>query len=156
VTPEAAQGATSTTLYPLEARLSGGMLALVRFLMTLQNKRMPVARFTVGRDRDALRITLLLDCPPEQARRYTELLAGLEDVEGIQSSADTMEVALLKTQGDGWRETTAAGVEVHEEGGTVVASGEPGALEAWLAGIGDNVEDLVRLGPVARPGNGGD
>lgn len=146
---------TETTLYPMEARLSGGMLALVRFLMTLQNKRMPVARFTVGRDRDAFRITLLLDCPPEQARRYTELLAGLEDVEGIQPSAETMEVALLKTRGDGWRET-AAGVEVHEEGGTVVASGEPDVLEAWLAGMGDDVEDLVRLGPVARPGNGGD
>lgn len=146
---------TETTLYPMEARLSGGMLALVRFLMTLQNKRMPVARFTVGRDRDAFRITLLLDCPPEQARRYTELLAGLEDVEGIQPSAKTMEVALLKTRGDGWRET-AVGVEVHEEGGTVVASGEPGVLEAWLAGMGDDVEDLVRLGPVARPGNGGD
>jgi hypothetical protein len=155
VTPEAAPEATSTTLFPMEARVSGGMLALVRFLMTLQNKRMPVARFTVGRDRDSLRITLLLDCPPEQARRYTELLAGLEDVEGIQPSADTMEVALLKTRGDGWRES-AAGVEVHEEGGTVVASGEPGALDAWLAGIGDDVEDLVRLGPVARPGNGGD
>jgi hypothetical protein len=156
VTSEATPEATSTTtLYPMEARVWGGMLALARFLMTLQNKRMPVARFTVGRDRDALRITLLLDCPPEQARRYTELLAGLEDVEGIQPSADTMEVALLKTRGDGWRESTA-GVEVHEEGGTVVASGEPGALEAWLAGIGDDVEDLVRLGPVARPGNGGD
>lgn len=146
---------TETTLYPLEARLSGGMLALVRFLMTLQNKRMPVARFTVGRDRDALRVTLLLGCPPEQARRYTDLLSGLEDVEEIQPSADTMEVALLKARGDGWRETTA-GVEVHEEGGTVVASGEPGVLEAWLAGMGDDVEDLVRLGPVARPGNGGD
>ena len=155
MTPEAATEAASTTLYPMEARVSGGMLALVRFLMTLQNKRMPVARFTVGRDRDSLRITLLLDCPPEQARRYTELLAGLEDVEGIQPSADTMEVALLKMRGDGWRKT-AAGVEVHEEGGTVVASGEPGALDAWLAGIGDDVEDLLRLGPVARPGNGGD
>ena len=155
MTPEAASEATSTTLYPMEARVSGGMLALARFLMTLQNKRMPVARFTVGRDRDALRITLLLDCPPEQARRYTELLAGLEDVEGIQPSAETTEVALLMTRGDGWRES-AAGVEVHEEGGTVVASGEPGVLEAWLAGIGDDVEDLVRLGPVARPGNGGD
>jgi hypothetical protein len=155
VTPEAATEAASTTLFPMEACVSGGMLALVRFLMTLQNKRMPVARFTVGRDRDSLRITLLLDCPPEQARRYTELLAGLEDVEGIQPSADTMEVALLKTRGEGWRES-AAGIEVHEEGGTVVASGEPGALDAWLAGIGDDVEDLVRLGPVARPGNGGD
>ena len=155
MTPEAATEAASTTLYPMEARVSGGMLALVRFLMTLQNKRMPVARFTVGRDRDSLRITLLIDCPPEQARRYTELLAGLEDVEGIQPSADTMEVALLKMRGDGWRKT-AAGVEVHEEGGTVVASGESGVLDAWLAGIGDDVEDLVRLGPVARPGNGGD
>ena len=155
MTPEAAPEATSTTLFPMEACVSGGMLALVRFLMTLQNKRMPVARFTVGRDRDSLRITLLLDCPPEQARRYTELLAGLEDVEGIQPSADTMEVALLKTRGEGWRES-AAGIEVHEEGGTVVASGEPGALDAWLAGIGDDVEDLLRLGPVARPGNGGD
>ncbi len=155
MTPEAATEAASTTLYPMEARVSGGMLALVRFLMTLQNKRMPVARFTVGRDQDWLRITLLLDCPPEQARRYTELLAGLEDVEGIQPSADTMEVALLKTRGEGWRES-AAGIEVHEEGGTLVASGEPGALDAWLAGIGDDVEDLVRLGPVARPGNGGD
>jgi hypothetical protein len=29
-------------------------------------------------------------------------------------------------------------------------------LEAWLAGMGDDLEDLVRLGPVARPGNGGD
>ena len=155
MTPEAATEAASTTLYPMEARVSGGMLALVRFLMTLQNKRMPVARFTVGRDQDSLRITLLLDCPPEQARRYTELLSGLEDVEGIQPSADTMEVALLKTRGEGWRES-AAGIEVHEEGGNLVASGEPGALDAWLAGIGDDVEDLVRLGPVARPGNGGD
>jgi hypothetical protein len=155
VTPEAAPEATSsTTLYPMEARVSGGMLALVRFLMTLQNKRMPVARFTVGRDRDALRITLLLECPPEQARRYTELLSGLEDVEEIQPNVDTMEVALLKTRGDGWRES-AAGVKIHEEGATVVASGEPGVLEAWLTGLGDDVEDLVRLGPVARPGNGG-
>ena len=149
---------TETTLYPMEARLSGGMLALVRFLMTLQNKRMPVARFTVGRDRDGLRITLLLDCPPEQARRYTDLLSGLEDVEEIQPSTETTEVALLKTSGDfDWRDAAAgAGVEAHGEGGTVVASGEPGALEAWLAGIESDVEDVVRLGPVARPGNGGD
>ena len=148
---------TETTLYPMEARLSGGMLALVRFLMTLQNKRMPVARFTVGRDRDSLRITLLLNCPPEQARRYTDLLAGLEDVEEIQAATETTEVALLRTGGEfDWRGAAAgAGVEAHEEGGTVVASGEPAALEAWLAGMENDVEDLVRLGPVARPGNGG-
>ena len=156
MTPEAVPDApTSTTLYPMEARLSGGMLALVRFLMTLQNKRMPVARFTVGRDREALRITLLLDCAPEQARRYTDLLSGLEDVQEIQQAAETTEVALLKTSGDRWRESAGAGVEAHEEGGNVVASGEPEALEAWLATMENDVEDVVRLGPVARPGNGG-
>ncbi len=157
MTPEAVPDApTSTTLYPMEARLSGGMLGLVRFLMTLQNKRMPVARFTVGRDREALRITLLLDCPPEQSRRYTDLLAGLEDVQQIQPAAETTEVALLKTSGDRLRESAAgAGVEAHEEGGNIVASGEPEALEAWLAGMDNDVEDVVRLGPVARPGNGG-
>ncbi|MGH3146323.1 MAG: hypothetical protein ACRDTR_11035 [Rubrobacter sp.] len=149
--------ATGTTLYPIEARVSGGMLALNRFLMTLQNKRMPVARFTVGRDGDSLRATILLDCPPEQARRYAALLSGLEDVEGLVESGETMEVALLKARGDGWREPAArSGIEAHEEGGTVVASGEPAAMEAWLAQVGEYVEDLVRLGPVARPGNGGD
>lgn len=143
---------TGTTLHPVEVRLSGGMLALVRFLMTLQNKRMPVARFTVGRDGDDLRATILFDCPPEQARRYTALLAGLEDVEEIEASSHTTEVALLKAGGDAWRESAArAGVEVHEEGGTVVASGEPEALEEWLAGAREELEDVVRLGPVARP-----
>ncbi len=147
---------TSTALHPIEARISGGMLALNRFLMTLQNKRMPVARFTVGRDGGALRATILLDCPPDQARRYAALLSGLEDLEGLEEAGETMEVALLKTSGDGWRESaTGSGVAVHEEGGTVVASGEPEAMDAWLALVGDYVQDVVRLGPVARPGNGG-
>jgi ATP-dependent Clp protease adapter protein ClpS len=67
-----------------------------------------------------------------------------------------MEVALLKIRGDAWRESAArAGIRVHEDGNTVVASGEPEKMEAWLAGVKDDVEDLVRLGPVARPGNGG-
>jgi hypothetical protein len=145
-----------TILNPIEVRLSGGMLALNRFLMTLQNKRMPVAFFTVGRDREGLRATLLLDCPPETARRYTALLSGLEDVEEIEATEDTMEVALLKVGGDAWRESAAsAGVQVHEEGNTIVASGEPPILEAWLAGISEDLEDVVRLGPVARPGDGG-
>ena len=38
-----------TALNPIEVRLTGGMLALNRFLMTLQNKRMPVASFTATR-----------------------------------------------------------------------------------------------------------
>ena len=81
---------TDTALNPVEVRLAGGMLALNRFLMTLQNKRMPVASFTVGRDEDGMRATILLDCPPESARRYAMLLIGLEDVEEIEAAEETM------------------------------------------------------------------
>ncbi len=148
---------TDTALNPVEVRLAGGMLALNRFLMTLQNKRMPVASFTVGRDGDGMRATILLDCPPESARRYAALLSSLEDVEGIEATEETMEVALLKVTGDSWKESAArAGVAAHEENGTVVASGEPEKLEAWLAGMNNELEDVVRLGPVIRPGDGGD
>jgi hypothetical protein len=142
----------ATALNPVELRLGGGLLALNRLIMTFQNKRMPVAGFTVGRDGDAMRATILLDCPPETARRYAALLSGLEDVEEIEVTDETVEVALLKSGGDGWREP-APGVSAHEEGGTVVASGDPEKLEAWLGCL--EVEDIVRLGPVARPGDGG-
>jgi hypothetical protein len=36
-----------------------------------------------------------------------------------------------------------------------VASGEPEKVEAFLAALGDSVEDAVRVGPVARPEAGG-
>jgi hypothetical protein len=145
----------ATALNPVELRLSGGMLALNRLVMTFQNKRMPVANLTVGRDGEGMRATILLDCPPETARRYAALLLGLEDVEGIELSNDTVEVVLLETSGEGWRESAAReGVEAHEESGTIVASGEPERVEAWLGSLGDEVEDMVRLGPVARPGEG--
>ena len=147
---------TDTSLNPIEVRLGGGMLALNRFFMTLQNKRMPVASFTLGKDGDGMRATILLDCPPESARRYAALLSGLEDVESTGAADRPMEVALLKVRGDAWRESAAhAGVEAHEDGDTVVASGQPEELSAWLVEIRDDVEDLVRLGPVARPGEGG-
>jgi hypothetical protein len=149
---------TDTTLNPIEVRLKGGMFALNRFLMTLQSKRMPVASFAAGKDGDGIRATILLDCPPETARRYAALLSGLEDVEEIGAAETQIEIALLKIEGEGWRESAArSGIGVHETepGGTVVASGEPETLEAWLAGIKDELEDLVRLGPVARPRNGG-
>jgi hypothetical protein len=149
MTPEAA-----TALNPIELRLSGGMLALSRLIMTFQNKRMPVTGFTVGRDGEALRATILLDCPPETARRYAALLSGLEDVEEIELAGETVEVALLRT-GEGWRESAArAGISAHEEGGTVVASGDPERMEAWLGTL--EADDIVRLGPVARPGDGGE
>jgi hypothetical protein len=151
MTPKAA-----TSLNPIEARLGGGLLALNRLVTTFLSKRMPVAGFTVGRDGDGMRATILLDCPPETARRYAALLSSLEDVEEIGISNETVEVALLKTSGDGWRESAASsGVEAHEEGDTVVASGEPERMEAWLDALGDEAQDIVRLGPVARPGDGG-
>jgi hypothetical protein len=144
----------ATALNPIELRLSGGMLALNRLIMTFQNKRMPVAGLTVGRDGGGIRATIVLDCPPETARRYAALLSGLEDVEGIELSSDTIEVALLKMDGESWRESAAqAGIEAYEEGATVVASGDPESMEAWLGSL--EVEDIVRLGPVARPGDGG-
>jgi hypothetical protein len=142
----------ATALNPIELRLTGGLLALNRLIMTFQNKRMPVAGFTVGRDGDAMRATILLDCPPETARRYAALLSGLEDVEETELTDETVEVALLKTGGDGWREP-APGISAHQEGGTVVASGDPEKMEAWLGSL--EVDDIIRLGPVARPGYGG-
>jgi hypothetical protein len=148
--------AETTTLNPIEVRLVGGMLALNRFLMTLQNKRMPVASFTLGRDDGGMRATVVLDCPPDSARRYAALLSGLEDVEKTGAAAKPMEVALLRMRGDVWRESaTRGGIEAHEDGNTIVASGDPEALSAWLVEIKDDLEDLVRLGPVARPGEGG-
>src|SRR5215203_5433842 len=123
----------ATVLNPIELRLSGGLLALNRLIMTFQNKRMPVAGLTVGRDGEGMRATIVLDCPPETARRYA---------------------ALLKPNGEGWRESAAQlGITAHEEGGTIVASGDPESMEAWLGSL--EVEDIVRLGPVARPGDGG-
>ena len=149
MTPRAA-----TALNPIELRLSGSMLALNRLIMTFQNKRMPVAGLTVGRDSEGMRATIVLDCPPETARRYAALLSSLEDMEGLDLSGDTIEVALLETKVEGWRESAArAVIEAHEEGGTVVASGDPERVEAWLGTL--EVEDIVRLGPVARPGDGG-
>jgi hypothetical protein len=158
MTPKAPVASASTTLNPIEMRLGGGLLALNRLVMTFQNKRMPVAGFTVGRSADGgtWRATVMLDCPAETARRYAALLSSLEDVEEIELSEETVEVALLKTSGDDWRGPAGAlGVEAHMEGGTVVASGEPEKVEAWLGSIADEMEDIVRLGPVARPGNGG-
>ena len=148
-----------TKLTPIEMRLGGGMLALNRLVMTLMNKRMPVASFAAGRDgrRDGtFRVTVLLDCPEETARRYATLLAGLEDVEEIGASEETLEVALLDGASDLWREAAEkAGVNAHESGGTVVASGDPESVEAFLGSLEKGTSDIVRLGPVVRPGDGG-
>jgi hypothetical protein len=148
------ESATGVVLNTIEVRFTGGMLALNRLLMTLQNKRMPVAGFTLGSESDGMRATILLDCPPEPALRYTALISALEDVREA-GPAKTIEVALVETSQD-WREPAErSGVEAHEDGGAVVASGETEKVEAFLAALGDGVEDVVRLGPVARPDAGG-
>jgi hypothetical protein len=145
--PESATGVVLTTI---EVRFTGGMLALNRLLMTLQNKRMPVAGFTLGSDTNGMRATILLDCPSESALRYTALISALEDVREA-GPAETIEIALIETSRD-WRKLAEqSGVEAHEEDGTVVASGEPEKVETFLAALGDGVEDAVRVGPVARP-----
>ncbi|CAN5792192.1 hypothetical protein BH23ACT11_BH23ACT11_16490 [soil metagenome] len=145
----------TVTLNTLEIRFTGGMLALNRFLMTLQNKRMPVASFALGRDSQGMRASILLDCAPEMARRYSMLLSSLEDVQEVNPVDEGMEVALIKTSGD-WSESAERnGIQAHVSNGTVVASGEPEALENWVSELGDELEDIVRLGPIVRPGNGG-
>ncbi len=145
--PEHTTGVATNTI---EVRFTGGMLAMNRLLMTLQSKRMPVAGFTLGRDGEGMRATILLDCPPELAMRYTALISALEDVQE-SGPAETVEVALIWTQGD-WRAAAErSGIEAHESGGMVVASGESEEVEDFLASLGESVEDIVRLGPVARP-----
>ena len=145
--PESATGVAMNTV---EVRFTGGMLALNRLLMTLQNKRMPVAGFALGNEPGGMRATIILDCPPESAQRYTALISALEDVKEA-GPAETVEVALIETSGD-WRAAAEqSGVEAHENGGMVVVSGEPEEVEDFLASLGDSVEDIVRLGPVARP-----
>ena len=146
----ATQSATGVSLNTIEVRFTGGMLALNRFLMTLQNKRMPVAGFTLGRDRDGMRATIVLDCPPESALRYTALLSALEDVHEA-GPAEGIEVVLLHAAGD-WRGAAErVGVAAHESGGTVVVFGKPEKVERFLASLGDEIDNIVRLGPVARP-----
>ena len=144
------ESATGVALNTIEVRFTGGMLALNRLLMTLQNKRMPVADFRLASDSDGMRATILLDCPSESALRYTALISALEDVREA-GPAETIEVALIETSRD-WRKLAEqSGVEAHEDDGTVVASGGSEQVEAFLAALGEGVEDMVRLGPVARP-----
>ena len=142
--------ATGVALNTVEVRFTGGMLALNRLLMTLQNKRMPVAGFTLGQNGEQMRATILLDCPPEPALRYTAIISALEDVTEA-GPAQTIEVALVETSAD-WRTAAGkAGIEAHEDEGTVVVTGEPEKVDGFLAALGDDVADVVRMGPVARP-----
>ena len=72
--------ATGVALNTLEVGLAPGILALNRFMMTLQNKRMPLAEITLEGDTTATRLSIGLDCPEEAAQRYALLLENMEDV----------------------------------------------------------------------------
>ncbi|MGH3147510.1 MAG: hypothetical protein ACRDTR_17065, partial [Rubrobacter sp.] len=76
--------ATSVALNTVEVRLASGILALNRFMMTLQNKRMPVVEIELEGDTAVTRIRLGLECPEETARRYAVLLENMEDVEELR------------------------------------------------------------------------
>ena len=77
--PEATGVASST----VKVRLKPGILALNRFTMTLQNKRMPVADIAVDADASGTAVSIGLDCPEDSARRYAVLLENMEDVEEL-------------------------------------------------------------------------
>src|SRR3712207_3351888 len=81
--PEATGVASSS----VKVRLAPGILALNRFMMTLQNKRMPVANVRVDAGAAGTGIELGLDCPEESARRYAVLLENMEDVEELHFTA---------------------------------------------------------------------
>ncbi len=73
----------------VRVRLAAGILALNRFIMTLQNKRMPVAHLKVNSDAEGTGIELGLDCPEETARRYAVLLENMEDVRELHFTEAT-------------------------------------------------------------------
>ncbi|MGH3087840.1 MAG: hypothetical protein ACRDSJ_11055 [Rubrobacteraceae bacterium] len=79
----------TTRATAVEARLAGGIYALNRFLMTLQNKRMPVRSLDLCMTETETKATVVLDCPEETARRYMTLLEMLEDVHFVRN-ADEM------------------------------------------------------------------
>ncbi len=85
--PEATGVASSI----VRVRLAAGILALNRFTMTLQNKRMPVATLRVNANAEGTSIELGLDCPEETARRYAVLLENMEDVEELHFAETTPE-----------------------------------------------------------------
>ncbi|MGI8651017.1 MAG: hypothetical protein ACR2KW_11675 [Rubrobacter sp.] len=70
----------------VEAKLATGIYALNRFMLTIQNKRMPVQNLEASMRDDETIVSFTFDCPEENARRYTILLDGLEDVREIGPS----------------------------------------------------------------------
>ena len=77
----------------VEVRLAPGILALNRFMMTLQNKRMPLSEIRIEGTTAATTIRMGLDCPEETARRYAVLLENMEDVDELRFADPRQEVS---------------------------------------------------------------
>lgn len=67
----------------VEAKLDAGIYAINRFLLTIQNKRMPIKDLDAAMRDAETTVAFTFDCPEENARRYTILLDSLEDVREI-------------------------------------------------------------------------
>lgn len=82
MTPEAQDASRNH----VEVRLAGGILALNRLLMTVQNKRMPMTDVELSGNPQETRASIVLECPEDAARRYAKVLEALEDVREIEIS----------------------------------------------------------------------
>ena len=123
--------ATGVALNTLEVRLAPGILALNRFMMTLQNKRMPLGEIKLEGDTASTRVRLGLACPEETARRYAVLLENMEDVESLsfaepgRPTGPTVDYAGRRFRSMENSETGEAGPETvfsYEQDGDVVSA----------------------------------
>jgi hypothetical protein len=107
----------------VRVRLAAGILALNRFMMTLQNKRMPVADIKVVATARGTNIRLGFDCPEESARRYAVLLENMEDVEELHFAGPAPDVRKDSPVGyDGRRFRSVENSETGEVGPETVFS----------------------------------
>ena len=102
--------------------LAPGILALNRFTMTLQNKRMPVSEVKVDADNRKTSIEINLDCPEETARRYAVLLENMEDVRDLQFGEPGPADRKTSTGYDGRRFRSVENSETGEVGPETVFS----------------------------------
>jgi hypothetical protein len=132
--PEATGVAQST----VRVRLASGILALNRLMMTLQNKRMPVAQIKVDADPGGTSIRLGFDCPEDTARRYAVLLENMEDVEELHFSEPAPDGRKESPVGyDGRRFRSVENSGTGEVGpGTVFAYGQDGDVVSATYGGG--------------------
>ncbi len=117
--PKAATQANA--LNPIELRLSGGMLALNRLIMTFQNKRMPVAGLTVERDGEGCGSRSCSSVPPR--RRGVTRRSSPRSRTSKRSRPQRARRRAPGTSGEGRRRSTTDG-----EGSASVENSETGEV----------------------------